>query len=466
MPKQEGKPPRAARDATSGAGGQGAGSPPRGEREIRAEIAALVGELCAAREAGAEPFEPGTSPVPYAGRVFDEREIQNLVDAALDGTLTLGRYGRLFEERLKRFLGVPHATLANSGSSANLLAVAALASPLLDRPLAPGDEVITVAASFPTTIAPLLFHQLVPVFLDVDGEAGNLRADLLEEAVTERTRAVMVAHTLGVPFDLDRVQAFCRKYNLFLVEDACDALGSRWRGRPVGTFGDLATFSFYPAHQITMGEGGAVVCRSGTLFRALNSIRDWGRDCWCEPGNSNTCGKRFEWKLGDLPDRYDHKYIYSHKGFNLKPLDLAAAVGAAQIEKLPAFVEARRRNFETLRAALVPYERLLRLPKAPPGTEPCWFGLLVTVRDGAPFTRDDLVAFLEGRRIATRMLFAGNLLRQPGYREIPHRVVGSLDETERIMRQAFFVGVYPGLGKEQIDYMIDSFRAFFAARGM
>ncbi|HWB09421.1 MAG TPA: lipopolysaccharide biosynthesis protein RfbH [Pirellulales bacterium] len=428
--------------------------------ELQNRILDLVREHYHARHA-TRPFTPGQTAVPYAGRVFDEEEVVSAVESMLDFWLTLGREGTAFERELAEFVGVKHALLANSGSSANLLAFATLTSPQLDRPLVAGDEVLTVAAGFPTTVAPIVQQGCVPVFVDVSLETGNVRVDRLAEAVTDRTRAVMLAHTLGNPIDLDQVCQIVERHNLYFVEDNCDALGSLYRGRKTGTFGHLATQSFYPPHHLTMGEGGAVLSNSGRLRRIAESFRDWGRDCWCPSGADNTCGKRFGWQLGDLPHGYDHKYTYSHLGYNLKPLDVQAAIGRQQLKKLDRFVAARRNNHARLTAALKPYEEHLLVQQATPNSAPSWFGLLLTVRDGAPFTRDDLVRWLESRRIQTRQLFGGNLLRQPAFAGVKHRVVGDLSNTDKIMRDAFFVGVYPGLTDEMLGWMEDSFRHFF-----
>lgn len=413
------------------------------------------------------PFTPGQSAVPYAGRVFDEEEVVAAVETVLDFWLTLGPNGAAFERELAQFVGVKHALLANSGSSANLLAFATLTSPQLDRPLQSGDEVLTVAAGFPTTVAPIVQNGCVPVFVDVSLETGNALIDRLAEAIGPRTRAVMLAHTLGNPFDLDAVCELVKRHDLYFIEDNCDALGSLYRGRKTGTFGHLATQSFYPPHHLTMGEGGAVLSGSGRLRRIAESLRDWGRDCWCPSGADDTCGKRFGWQLGDLPAGYDHKYTYSHLGYNLKPLDVQAAIGREQLKKLAQFTAARRANHARLCAALKPYEEHLILPQATPHSEPSWFGFLLTVRDGAPFSRGELVRHLESRRIQTRQLFGGNLLRQPAFAGVEHRVVGELTNTDKIMNDAFFIGVYPGLSGQMLDWMEQSFADFFpgAARG-
>jgi CDP-4-dehydro-6-deoxyglucose reductase, E1 len=400
--------------------------------------------------------------VPVAGRVFDAEELVLLVDAALDFWLTTGRYARRLERELASYVGVRHAILTNSGSSANLLALSALTSPkLAERRLRPGDEVLTLAAGFPTTVNPILQNRLVPVFMDIDLTTGNVAVEQLAAAVGPRTRAVMMAHTLGNPFDLDAVVDVCRKYQLWLIEDNCDALGSTYRGRLTGSFGDLATLSMYPAHHITTGEGGCVFTNKGSVKVLVESFRDWGRDCWCEPGKEDTCGKRFCWRLGDLPAGYDHKYTYSHIGYNLKMTDMQAAIGVAQLEKLPGFIDARRENWRRLREALATFEEYLILPEATPNSNPSWFGFKLIVRGDAPFSRGELVEYLEEHGIATRQVFAGNLLRQPAYAEIPHRVVGELTNTDIVMEHAFWVGLYPGLSPEMIDRTIAVVERFF-----
>ena len=417
-----------------------------------------------------KPFVPGETYLPYAARVYDQREVLAAVDASLDFWLTLGEHGQRFQNGLAQFLGVRASVLTNSGSSANLVAFSALTSPKLgSRRIRPGDEVITVAAGFPTTVNPIIQTGCVPVFIDCDPRTANARVDQLEEALSPRTRAVMMAHTLGNPFDVDAVLDFCRRHHLWLIEDNCDALGSIYKGRRTGSFGDLSTQSFYPPHHVTMGEGGAVnVVRSALLKKIVESFRDWGRDCWCDSGKENTCAKRFDWQLGALPASYDHKYIYSHIGYNLKPLDIQAAIGERQLEKLPAFVKARRRNWERLYAGIAPFEEFLELPTPTAGAEPSWFGFLLLVRPGAPFTRRDLVAHIEDRHIQTRMLFGGNLTRQPAYLSADahgdhplFRVVGDLAGADRMMNDAFFLGVYPGLSDAQIDYIVATVGDFF-----
>lgn len=424
--------------------------------DFRDDIRALVRRYLGAQES--RPWRAGQDPVPYAGRVVGEEERILLIEASLRCWLTLGEFGDRFEAALKDFLGTRDVTLVNSGSSANLVAVASLLSPTLEDPLRPGDEVITPATTFPTTLAPIVQNGLVPVFVDVEIGTYNADLDQVEAAVGPKTRAIVLPHTLGNVFDLDRVTGLCRKRGLRLVEDACDALGSRWNGKAAGTFGDFGTISFYPAHHITMGEGGAVVTDNPALGRVARSVRDWGRDCWCAPGATDTCRRRFGWKLGDLPEGYDHKYIYSHIGYNLKPTDLQAAAGVAQIAKLPAFIEARRRNFRRLYDGLRDLPDLV-LPSWDPRADVSWFAFPVTVRPEAPFSRADLVGALEAAKIATRVVFAGNLLRQPAYRGIPRRVVGDLRNTDLVMDRTFFVGVYPGLTDPMIDYVVERFHA-------
>jgi CDP-6-deoxy-D-xylo-4-hexulose-3-dehydrase len=424
---------------------------------LRHRILNLVSEYHQA-QFSRKPFVPGESAVPVSGRVFDEEDMRSLVDSSLDFWLTTGRFAAQFEKQFARWFGIRTATLVNSGSSADLLAVTALTSPKLgDRRLKPGDEVITVAAGFPTTVNPIIQNGLVPVFVDEHIPTYNIDVKKLEEALSERTRAVVIAHTLGNPFDLGAVTEFVRKHDLWLVEDCCDAVGATYNGQKVGTFGDLATVSFYPAHHITMGEGGCVLTEKPLLKTLVESFRDWGRDCWCEPGKENTCGKRFDWQLGELPCGYDHKYTYSHIGYNLKMTDMQAAVGVSQLKKLPEFIEKRRANFQVLREGLQDLQEFFILPEATPNSEPSWFGFPIAVRPDAPFNRNQAVAFLESRKIATRLLFGGNLLRQPAYQGIKHRVVGSLENTDFIMNQVFWVGVYPGINGEMLDYMLDAF---------
>jgi CDP-6-deoxy-D-xylo-4-hexulose-3-dehydrase len=404
-------------------------------------------------------FVPDRSPLVYAGRVFDDEEIVNLVDSSLDFWLTEGRYVDAFEKRFARWFGRRHCLLTTSGSSANLLALSALTSPKLgDRALKKGDEVITVAAGFPTTVNPTIQNGLVPVFVDVHVPTYNIDVTQLEAALSDRSRAVMIAHTLGNPFDLAAVTAFCEKHDLWLVEDCCDAVGSTYDGRQVGTFGDVATVSFYPAHHMTMGEGGAVLMQKGQLKVIVESFRDWGRDCWCDPGEANTCGKRFGHQLGELPFGYDHKYIYSHVGYNLKVTDMQAAVGLAQLDKVDDFCAARRRNFALLHEALQDTQDALVLPEATPNSDPSWFGFPIALREGSGLSRREVVQYLDERKIATRQLFAGNLVRQPAYVDVEHRRVGDLRTSDYVMNEVFWVGVYPGLTESHIEYMAQHIR--------
>lgn len=413
---------------------------------------------------GSSTFVPGESPVPVSGRVFDASDLQSLVDSSLDFWLTTGRFAAQFEKAFARYFGIRGATLVNSGSSANLLAITALTSPRLNgRRLMRGDEVITVAAGFPTTVNPIIQNGLVPVFVDVQIPTYNIDVTQLEAALSDRTRAVMVAHTLGNPFDLRAVKDFVDRHNLWLIEDCCDAVGSTYDGRKVGTFGDLATVSFYPAHHITMGEGGCVLTEKPLLKTLVESFRDWGRDCWCEPGKQNTCGKRFEWELGELPCGYDHKYIYSHIGYNLKLTDMQAAVGVAQLRKLPAFIERRKANFQALRHGFGDLEEFFILPEATPGSDPSWFGFPIAVRPGGPLSRNGVIEYLETRKIATRLLFAGNLSRQPAYREARFRVVGNLENTDFVMNNVFWIGLYPGITAEMLDYVLETFQSMVSA---
>jgi CDP-6-deoxy-D-xylo-4-hexulose-3-dehydrase len=409
----------------------------------------------------ASEFVPGQSLVPVSGKVIDGDDVSAVVDSALDAWFTTGRFAEQFERKLARFVGVRGTTLVNSGSSANLLAVSALTSTKLgDRRLKPGDEVITVAAGFPTTVNPIIQNRLVPVFVDVTLPSYEIDVTQLEAARSEKTRAIMVAHTLGNVFDLDAVMEFVRKYDLWLIEDCCDALGSKWKGRKVGTFGDIATVSFYPAHHITTGEGGAVLTDKLNLQVLIESFRDWGRDCWCDPGKDNTCGKRFDWQLGTLPCGYDHKYTYSHIGYNLKATDMQAALGNSQIEKLPRFIERRKENFRYLDAALKPVEEFLLLPEATPGSDPSWFGFPIAVRKDAPFTREELIRALEAKKIATRLLFGGNLLRQPAYEGCEYRVIGDLPNTDFVMNNVFWIGVFPGLTRPMLDFVAATITEF------
>jgi CDP-6-deoxy-D-xylo-4-hexulose-3-dehydrase len=437
--------------------------------QLREELRALVRQYCDVALAP-QAFVPGQSSVPVSGKVLDSTEIESLVEASLDAWLTTGRFAAQFEREFAAFMGVRCASLVNSGSSANLAALSCLTSPSLsDRKLSAGDEVITVAAGFPTTVNPILQNGLVPVFVDVQIPTYNIDVTQLEAAVSNRTKAIMLAHTLGNPFDVDAVMELASKHNLWVIEDCCDAVGSTYNGRSVGTFGHLATTSFYPAHHITMGEGGCVLTQSPALKKLAESFRDWGRDCWCDPGKANTCGCRFEWKLGDLPAGYDHKYIYSHIGYNLKATDMQAAVGVAQLRKLPSFIAARRANFAKLQAAVADLDDIFILPKATANSDPSWFGFPVAVREDAPASRNQIVRFLESRNIATRLLFGGNLLRQPAYRDIPRRVIGDLHNTDFVMNNVFWIGLYPGITQAMIDYTADIFhqipKAASAVRG-
>ncbi|HEX4568192.1 MAG TPA: lipopolysaccharide biosynthesis protein RfbH [Vicinamibacterales bacterium] len=427
---------------------------------LREQIAGLVRQYYQQQFAD-RTFTAGTDLVHYAGRVFDAEELCNLVDASLDFFLTANRYSDAFEADFAEYLGLSHALLVNSGSSANLLALSALMSPKLDeRRLKPGDEIVTVAAGFPTTLSPVLQNNLVPVFVDVNLADYTANVDRVREAVGPKTRAIMMAHTLGVPFDLDAIGEIARSRDLWLVEDNCDALGSRYRGQLTGTFGHVGTVSFYPAHHITMGEGGAVVTNDDRLARVVRSLRDWGRDCYCAGGENNTCGTRFSQQFGSLPVGFDHKYVYSHIGYNLKVTDMQAAIGCAQLSKLDGFIARRRANFDRLLTALRPFEDRLVLPRPTAHSEPAWFGFVLTVRGDAGFSRDEIVKFLEQNRVETRTLFAGNLLRHPAFQNIPHRIVGDLTNTDVITNQTFFVGVYPGLDDARLDYMISVFERF------
>ena len=406
-------------------------------------------------------FTPGHSPVPPSGKQLGAQEFVNLVDAALDGWLTTGRFNDAFEKGLAGVLGVPHVLTCNSGSSANLLAMTALTSPCLGaRALKPGDEVITAAAGFPTTVNPILQNGLTPVFVDSEIGTYNPTPAAIEAGLSPRTKAIMLAHTLGNPYDAAALRALADRHGLWLIEDCCDALGSTLNGRLVGTFGHIGTLSFYPAHHITMGEGGAVFTADPTLKRALESFRDWGRDCWCNPGCDNTCGKRYDWQLGDLPAGYDHKYVYSHLGYNLKITDMQAAVGLAQLDRLDAFVAARKRNFAFLHGQLGKLADFLILPEATAGSDPSWFGFPVTLHDDAAFNRVSLLRFLDQHKIGTRLLFAGNITRQPYMRGRNYRIHGQLENTDKIMRDTFWIGVWPGLSREQLDYAVHHIKTF------
>lgn len=414
-----------------------------------------------------EEFVSEQTRIPYAGRVYDEKELVYLVDAALDFWLTAGKYADKFEKGLASFLGVKYCLLTNSGSSANLLAVSALTSPLLkSRQLKPGDEVITTACGFPTTLNPILQNKLVPVFVDIELGTYNIQADKIERAITKKTKAIFTAHTLGNPIDIDRVKKIVKKYNLFWLEDNCDSLGSTYKGKYTGTFGDISTCSFFPAHHITMGEGGAALTDNPLLRRIIMSFRDWGRDCYCGSGRDNTCGNRFSQKFGELPYGYDHKYVYSHIGYNLKVTDMQAAIGVAQLEKLPRFIVARKKNFAFLKENLKKYDKYLILPDATKKSDPSWFGFPILVKEDAPFARNDIVNYLEQNKIATRMLFGGNLTKQPAYMYAKYRITGGLANTDVVMEQLFWIGVYPGIDKKRLKYICVCFDNFFREQNL
>ncbi len=429
-------------------------------QQLREQIAALVGEYAAIQYAPRD-FVPGQTVVPPAGKVIDAAELKLMVEASLDGWLTTGRFNEEFERKLAAFLGVKYLITTNSGSSANLLAFSALTSSRLgERAIKPGDEVIGVAAGFPTTVNPILQFGAVPVFVDVELGTYNIDASKIEAAISPKTKAVMLAHTLGNPYNLGVIKALCEKYGLWLIEDCCDALGSTYNGQLVGTFGDIATLSFYPAHHITMGEGGAVFTNNPALKQIAESFRDWGRDCYCAPGTDNTCKKRFAWKLGDLPDGYDHKYTYSHIGYNLKITDMQAACGLAQLQKAPGFIAARKHNFRYLKEKLQSCEQFLILPQATENSDPSWFGFPITVRPDAGINRVDFQQYLDQNRIGTRLLFAGNLTRQPYMIGRNYRVSGELTNTDIIMNQTFWIGVYPGLSEQMLDFVVSKIETF------
>jgi CDP-6-deoxy-D-xylo-4-hexulose-3-dehydrase len=433
----------------------------RKEKKIRQEIFALVEKLYN-HKYKEKSFIPGKTPVRYAGRFFDEKEIINLVDSSLDFWLTSGRYAEEFESRLAKYFDVSDAILVNSGSSANLIALSALTSPKLgDRRLKPGDEVITVAAGFPATVAAIVQNSLVPVFVDVKVGTYNAIPAQLKEAMGPKTRAIFLAHTLGNPFDVDTVLELVKKHDLWLIKDNCDSLGSKFRERLTGTFGHLSTVSFYPAHHITTGEGGCVLTNDEELARIARSFRDWGRDCYCNPGENNTFGKRFSQQFGTLPLGYDHKYVYSHIGYNLKMTDMQASIGVAQLDKLEWFVGRRKENFDRLYSGLIPYQEKLILPEVTSHSDPSWFGFLLTIREDAGFSRNELTSLLEQNGIETRNLFCGNLIRQPAFLNIKKRQIGDLKNTDLIMNNTFFIGLFPGIGKAQIDYILEVFGEFF-----
>lgn len=432
---------------------------------LREQIADLVGQYAAVAYAP-KPFEPGVSPVPVSGKVIGEQELQHMVSASLDGWLTTGRFNKMFEERLAEFLGVKFCLTVNSGSSANLVAFNTLTSPKLgDRAIRKGDEVIGVAAGFPTTVNPIIQFGAVPVFVDVDLATHNIDASKIEAAITPKTKAIMLAHSLGNPFNLDVVTSLCKKHNLWLVEDCCDALGSTYDGKLVGSFGDICTLSFYPAHHITMGEGGAVFTNNPQLKVIAESFRDWGRDCYCAPGTDNTCNKRFCWTGrelgGDLPDGYDHKYVYSHLGYNLKISDMQAACALGQMDRLEGFIARRRENFAYLKERLANLEEFLHLPEATPRSDPSWFGFPLILKEGAGVKRADLTSYLDENKIGTRLLFAGNLIKQPYMAGQNYRISGDLTNTDIVMNQTFWIGIYPGLETDHLDYIVEKMEEFF-----
>jgi CDP-6-deoxy-D-xylo-4-hexulose-3-dehydrase len=431
------------------------------ESTLKQQILALV-EQYSVLKYEKRPFLAGTDIVPPSGKVLDSQELKNMVEASLDGWLTAGRFNSAFEKRLAEYLGVKFLITTNSGSSANLLAFATLTSMQLgDRAIKSGDEVIGVAAGFPTTVNPILQFGAVPVFVDIDLASHNIDTDKIEAAISPKTKAIMLAHSLGNPFNIKVVMDICRKHSLWLIEDNCDALGSRYNGQLTGTFGDIGTLSFYPAHHITMGEGGAVFTNNHELKLIAESFRDWGRDCYCAPGKDNTCGKRFCWKLGNLPEGYDHKYTYSHLGYNLKITDMQAACGLAQMDKLDGFVQARKDNFAYLRNRLASCEEFLILPEATPNSDPSWFGFLMTIRPEADVRRVDLINYLDQNKIGTRLLFAGNLTRQPYMLGRNYRISGDLTNTDFVMNNSFWVGVYPGLSEEMLSFIADKIESFF-----
>ncbi len=434
------------------------------EEQLRKEIEERIEEIHKIRK-GNEKFIPGISRINYSGRVYDENEMKALVRSSIDFWLTLGPECEKFEKEMSEYLGIKKFIVCNSGSSANLLAISSLCSNMIENPLKPGDEVITIAACFPTTLTPIIQNNLVPVFVDVD-ETMNIDSDEIEKAVTDKTRAIFFAHTLGNPAEMDKIMDLARRHNLYVIEDACDALDSRYDGRLAGTFGDVSTYSFYCAHHITMGEGGGVVADNLKIARAIISLRDWGRECFCETGEKNplgACGKRFDHKFPMLPEGYDHKYVYSNIGYNFKPLDLQCAIGIEQLKKLPDFSKKRKENFRKLYECLKKYEDKVILPKSYPKAEPSWFAFPITIRENAGFSRKEIVKFLEEKNIETRMLFGGNILRQPGFENIKCRISGELKNTNLILNNMFFLGVYPGIDEEKMDYVIKSIDEFFKA---
>jgi CDP-6-deoxy-D-xylo-4-hexulose-3-dehydrase len=432
--------------------------------ELRKKILSLV-KIYSDQNFLSKNFVEGVTEVPVSGKVIGDLELQNMVEASLDGWLTTGRFNTDFEKRLSAFLGVKCLLTVNSGSSANLIAFSTLTSPKLkERSIQKGDEVITVAAGFPTTVNPIIQFGAIPVFVDVKIPTYNINEDLIESAITKKTKAIILAHTLGNPFNVKKIREICDKYNLWLIEDSCDALGSKFNNQYIGTFGDLATLSFYPAHHITMGEGGAVFTNSKKLERIAESFRDWGRDCYCEPGKDNTCNKRFSWKLGDLPFGYDHKYTYSHLGYNMKITDMQAACGLAQLDRLENFIKKRKENFNFLFNDLKELEEFLILPKAQENSEPSWFGFPLSLRESSKFNRNELVKYLNFNKIGTRLLFSGNLTKQPYMKNINFRINENLKNTDLIMENTFWIGLYPGLSKEQLSYAAMKIKFFFNSK--
>ena len=432
--------------------------------EIRAKIAKLVKQF-ADQSLDTKTFIANDSTIPPSGKVLGANELQFMVDASLDGWLTTGRFNKAFEERLANYLGTRYVLTTNSGSSANLLALTALTSPKLgDRALLPGDEVITVAASFPTTVNPIIQNNLIPVFIDVDLATYNIQVDKIEAAISSKTKAIMIAHTLGNPFNLDEVKRIAEKYNLWLIEDCCDALGTTYNDQMVGTFGDIATLSFYPAHHITTGEGGAVFTQSPKLNKLIESFRDWGRDCFCNPGVDNTCGKRFDWQLGSLPKGYDHKYIYSHLGYNLKMTDMQAACGLAQMDRIEGFIDKRKKNFNYLKKGLQPFSDLIILPEATKNSDPSWFGFPITIKPESRINRIDLLRFLDNHKIGARLLFSGNIIRQPYFKNLNYRIFSELTNTDVIMNHSFWLGVYPGINEKMLDFIIAKISVFLSKK--
>jgi len=432
------------------------------DKQIRRRIFRDVKKLYSLRKAN-QRFIPAKTPVKYGGRVYNEEELINLVDSSLDFWLTSGRFAEQFEKNLSKFLGVKYCSLVNSGSSANLLAISALTSPKLGkRRLKPQDEVITTACGFPTTLNPILQNNLVPVFVDIESGTYNIDVSKIERAITAKTKAIFIAHTLGNPVDLDKIVKICKKYKLWLCEDNCDALGSKYQNRYTGSFGDISTCSFYPPHHITMGEGGAVLTNNPILHRIVNSFRDWGRDCWCAPGEDNSCGRRFSQRFGSLPLGYDHKYVFSHIGYNFKITDMQAAIGVVQLKKLPQFINSRKRNFKFLYSVLKNYQEYISLPLWDSKSSVSWFGFPIFVKEDAPFNRADFIAFLENNKISTRMLFGGNLTKQPAYRHVKLKISGNLKVSDEVMNNLFWIGVYPGLTLQHLKYIERIIRSFFA----